>query len=253
MKSIVTKVKPAATTPRGYWPAWLLSAVALGLAVVPGAGSWAALLFALATAHWAWLAYGGVGGRTNGARHDSENLLDLIVESGRTAGNDLRALRADLKLVRGLVHDVAVTLGDGFQGISERLRAENQVIAVLMARMLDESTALNRHMSEELARASAASAGVNGSLDMLVRSLQFEDVVRQLLEYCDRRTGGIETYIDGLAGLLADPPPGQRPQQQLANVRQACERYLENSTHWASERQRHVAQTSMQSGKVELF
>lgn len=172
-------------------------------------------------------------------------LRDLITEAGRTAGEDLRALRADLQQVRGLVHDAVVTLGDGFQGISERLRLEHQVIAVLMARLLAERSALNHHLSGELARVAGASAGANEGLDMLARALQFEDVVRQLLEHCDRQAAGIEALIAVLAGLA-----GGQPETQLV---QACESYLEMSAGWARDRQRHLTQTTMQSGDVELF
>jgi hypothetical protein len=255
MEPGVANLQPAAATAtrRGFWPAWLLSAAALLVSVVPGAGSWAALLFALATAHWAWLAYGGIrpDGGTGG--RDGESLRDLMVASSRAAGNDARALRADLARVRVLVHDAAVTLGDGFQGVSERLRRENQVVAVMMARMCAERSALNHAMSEELARISAAGACANDSLEALARALQFEDVVRQLLEYCDRQAAGIGLFIDGAAGLIADAQPVHRLDERREKLAQACKSYLEHSARCAHDRQRHVSQTSMQAGKVELF
>lgn len=77
--------------------------------------------------------------------------------------------------------------------------------------------------------------------------------MRQLLEYCDRQVAGIEAYIDGLVNLLADPKLGQHPEEQRARLMHACENYLESSTRWASDRQRHIRQTSMQAGDVELF
>lgn len=180
-------------------------------------------------------------------------LRDLISETGRTAGDDLRALRADLQQVRGLVHDAVVTLGDGFQGISERLRLEHQVIAVLMARMLAERSALNHHLSGELARAADAGVNAKEGLDTLARALQFEDVVRQLLEHCDRQAAGIEAFIDALAGLLADPAAAGHAEAPESGLAQACESYLEMSARWARDRQRHLTQTSMQAGDVELF
>lgn len=382
MKSIVSNLRIASVTaaPRGHWSAWLISAAALIAAGVPEAGPWAMLLFALAIVHWAWLVYGGgrrgtagAGERDMGGIHN-QALRNLIVESSRTAGNDLRALRTDLKQVRGLVHDAVVTLGDGFQDISGRMQLEGEVIEALKARilgnssgagagerqapastrallqelqqifqahignlsdighcrdeaihrmddlvkqidgavrqcgtagqavnataaagpdrlsdqlacarttvlevrrmigevivrdltaalstkrgidaMLAEGTELNHYLSEVLSRASSASAGVNDNLGVLVRSLQFEDVVRQLLEYCDRQVAGIEAYIDGLVSLLADPKLGQHPEEQQAKLMHACESYLESSTRWANDRQRHITQTSMQAGNVELF
>jgi hypothetical protein len=123
--------------------------------------------------------------------------------------------------------------------------------------LLAESTELNHQLSDMLVRAASAGTGVNHSLDVLVRSLQFEDVVRQLLEYCDRQVAGIEIYVDGLTGLLAESGSesgsGRQPQEQQARLMQACESYLENSTRWASDRQRHITQTSMRAGNVELF
>jgi methyl-accepting chemotaxis protein len=365
----------------GHCAAWLFSLAALITAAVPDYARWSLFLFALALLHWAWLVYGvrrrgadpdrDAGGR-GAALAPGQTLHDLLVESSRTAGNDLRALRADLKQVRGLVHDAVATLGDGFQGIHARIQIEGEIIETVMTRLLGgaetpaadaggghgaavstrsllrdlhqvfqmhidslstvarcrdeviqrldelttqiddavrccstagaeativqrleqtraallevrrltgevvvrdltaaistkrgvdtllaESTELNHHLSDLLVRASAAGTGVNHSLDVLVRSLQFEDVVRQLLEYCDRQVAGIEIYVDGLTGLLAESGPesgsGRPPQEQQTRLMQACESYLENSTRWASDRQRHITQTSMRAGNVELF
>jgi methyl-accepting chemotaxis protein len=362
----------------GHCAAWLFSLAALIVAAVPEYARWSLFLFALALLHWAWLVYGGHRRRAglgadgrSAALATGQTLHDLLVESSRTAGNDLRALRADLKQVRGLVHDAVVTLGDGFQGIHARIQIEGEIIATVMARLLGgmeigtnggdghgaavstrsllrdlhkvfqthidslsavarcrdeviqrldelttqidaavrycgaagadaliaqrleetraalfevrrltgevvardltaaistkrgvdtllaESTELNHQLSDMLVRAASAGTGVNHSLDVLVRSLQFEDVVRQLLEYCDRQVAGIEIYVDGLTGLLAESGSesgsGRQPQEQQARLMQACESYLENSTRWASDRQRHITQTSMRAGNVELF
>ncbi len=182
MRSMLASRRRAAAPSLGHRAAWALSAAAVGIALIPGAAPWAAPLFALAVAQWAWLAYGGKQPCVRGplaAAHvadsmRSEALRKLIATSSRTAGNDLRALRADLRQVRGLVHDAAVTLGDGFQELGETMR---QV------------------------RPSAGQEAVDG-IEVLVRSLQFEDVARQLLEYCDHQVAGLESCADELAGLL---------------------------------------------------
>ena len=59
--------------------------------------------------------------------------------------------------------------------------------------------------------------------------------------------------LRAVGALLADPQLGQRPEEQRAKLMHACESYLDNSTRWASDRQRHITQTSMQAGNVELF
>jgi methyl-accepting chemotaxis protein len=375
MKAISAGGHSASMACAGHCAAWLFSLAALITAAVPDYARWSLFLFALALLHWAWLVYGvrrrvsGVDTNGRGAGlAPGQTLHDLLVESSRTAGNDLRALRADLKQVRGLVHDAVATLGDGFHGIHARIQIEGEIIETVMTRLLGgteanaadagaghgaavstrsllrdlhqvfqthidslsavarcrdeviqrldelttqiddairycgaagaeativqrleetraalfevrrltgevvvrdltaaistkrgvdtllaESTELNHDLTDLLVRASAAGTGVNHSLDVLVRSLQFEDVVRQLLEYCDRQVAGIEIYVDGLTGLLAESGPGRPPQEQQTRLMQACESYLENSTRWASDRQRHITQTSMRAGNVELF
>lgn len=208
------------------WTAWVLSAAALGAAFVPGGALWAAPLFALAIAHWAWLAYGARSGRDNAEEVHDARLTERILAASRTAGNDLRALRADLSQVRILVHDAAVTLGDGFQGLSETMRQE---------------------------RSAAGGAAVMENIEVLVRSLQFEDVARQLLEYCDHQVAGLEACADDLAALLTDATSRGRPAERESRLVAICERYLEDSRLWAARRERHITQTSMQAGKVELF
>lgn len=235
MRSMVSSRRRTAAPSLGHGAAWSLSVAAVGIALIPGAAPWAAPLFALAVAQWARLAYGGKRPRARGPvaaahAHDtdsmrSEALRKLIATASRTAGNDLRALRADLGQVRGLVHDAAVTLGDGFQRLSATMQRE---------------------------RPGAGQETVDGS-EVLVRSLQFEDVARQLLEYCDHQVAGLESCADELAGLLCDAELLRQPAERESRLARACENYLEKSRHWAIHRQRHITQTSMLAGKVELF
>lgn len=225
MHSVSTGTDTAVARRPGCWTAWALSAAALGTAVMPGGALWAAPLFALAIAHWAWLAYGARGGRDTKEIHDAR-LTERILAASRTAGNDLRALRTDLRQVRILVHDAAVTLGDGFQDLSETMRRESRT---------------------------AGDATGTESIEVLVRSLQFEDVARQLLEYCDHQVAGLEACADDLAALLADATSHGRPAERESRLIAICERYLEDSRLWAARRERHITQTSVQAGKVELF
>lgn len=224
MRSIRRRRESLAAPPRGSQAAWALSAAALGIALVPGGAPWAAPLFALAIACWAWLAYGGRRDRDGEEAH-GKGLAELIAASSRTAGNDLRALRADLRQVRTLVHDAAVTLGNGFQGLDATLRGEDS-------------------------GGRAAGAEV---VEVLVRSLQFEDVARQLLEYCDHQVAGLEEYADDLVTLLGDAGLRGQPSERESRLIRACERYLENSRLWATRRQRHITQTSMRAGDIDLF
>jgi len=104
-------------------------------------------------------------------------------------------------------------------------------------------------------REDAAAGGAAGteSIEVLVRSLQFEDVARQLLEYCDHQVAGLESCADDLTALLADARSHGRPAERESRLIAICERYLEDSRLWAARRERHITQTSVQAGKVELF
>ncbi len=210
------------------WTAWALSAAALGAVFVPGGAPWAALLLIVAIARWAWLVHEG---RRDPEYRDvpASGLSELLVASSRTAGNDLRALRADLGQVRLLVRDAAVTLGDGFQGLSETMQ------------------------NERATPGCAAAPEITENIEVLVRSLQFEDVARQLLEYCDHQVAGLETYADDVVALLSDEKLRLQPAEWESRLVSACENYLENSRLWAARRQRHITQTSVQAGEVELF
>ena len=106
---------------------------------------WTAPLFALATAHWAWLVHGA-------------RLAELIL-ANRTAGNDLRALHADLMQVRILVQDAAVTLGNGFQGLSEAMRREHPAAADATGMEVAVSAISRRHRGRR-GRSSCSSAGI---------------------------------------------------------------------------------------------
>jgi methyl-accepting chemotaxis protein len=120
---------------------------------------------------------------------------------------------------------------------------------------LDHLTNVNASVEEALSSVSVVNAEISQLTGDAVRSLQFEDIVRQLTVYSERhldRAGGLVTRIHtGLADLRVSE--AREPRDFIVAVealRGELDRFIEGEI--AAER-KPVEQESMSEGDVELF
>ncbi len=139
----------------------------------------------------------------------ASEMNSLVQQIAQSATDTTGQVRAELAQVKSLLSDAIVTLLDSFSGLNRESREQNTVIhGVLNDLSSDlESRSQADAVLQEVVEISDVIAGqlkevseVTGRIDTLaanaVRSLQFEDIVRQLAE-------SSEGHLDCLERMLA--------------------------------------------------
>lgn len=136
------------------------------------------------------------------------------------------------------------------QDMSFAITAKNRVNETL-----SQLSMLNESVEQTLGSVSVISDEVNVLVGDAVRSLQFEDIVRQLAEYSERHLDRIQGVVNRIHGGLTELRDSEYrlPQDFISAVGQLqseLDRYL--SGEIGSDK-KPVAQGSMNEGEVELF
>ncbi|MDH5299891.1 MAG: methyl-accepting chemotaxis protein [Gammaproteobacteria bacterium] len=112
--------------------------------------------------------------------------------------------------------------------------------------MLTEVSTLNQFISERLTRVSGMSSEIGQNVNDAVRAMQFEDVVRQLLEYVESRVSVVSSLLNDVAAVSSHEEKEQILQRLAQEKKQLAE--TRKGDHFVK-----VQQTSMDQGEVELF
>ena len=121
--------------------------------------------------------------------------------------------------------------------------------------MLERLTELNKSVEGTLDQVSGISGEVNTLVGDAVRSLQFEDIVRQLATYAERHLDRVHELINRIHGGLSDLRQSEtRAPQDFVRALQHMQAELDEyiATELTSD-SKPVAQASMGAGDVELF
>jgi methyl-accepting chemotaxis protein len=136
------------------------------------------------------------------------------------------------------------------QDMNFAIQAKSRVNA-----MLEQLTRLNQTVEGSLDKVSGISGEVNTLVGDAVRSLQFEDIVRQLAAYSERHLDRIHGLIKRIhAGLAELKASEQRSPRDYVVALEAMKRDIDD--YLAEERasdSKPVSQGSMAEGEVELF
>jgi methyl-accepting chemotaxis protein len=136
------------------------------------------------------------------------------------------------------------------QDMNFAIQAKSRVNA-----MLEQLTRLNQTVEGSLDQVSGINGEVNGLVGDAVRSLQFEDIVRQLTAYSERHLDRIHGLIKRIhAGLVELKESEERSPRDfvaaLEAMKQDIDEYLAGELACDS---KPVSQGSMAEGEVELF
>ena len=113
--------------------------------------------------------------------------------------------------------------------------------------MLDEVRAMNEYMETSLKDVSAVADRLNSDVGAAVRSLQFEDIVNQVIQYSQR-------HLEQVEGYLTDIDAQSRVDAELVAVAQQWRELLRVwRVRWQMEAHKPAMQVSMQAGGVDLF
>ncbi|MCP4041248.1 MAG: chemotaxis protein, partial [Gammaproteobacteria bacterium] len=122
-------------------------------------------------------------------------------------------------------------------------------------KMMQELHAMNESTAEKLAQVSTSNREIDLRVGEAIRSLQFEDMVNQLLQHTFSRVERLESLVATMQenlGQLKDAAKdeGGNYAMAISSVQTNIARLKEN---WQSEVISPVAQQSMDEGDIELF
>lgn len=113
---------------------------------------------------------------------------------------------------------------------------------------------MNEYISEHLGQVSELTQGIDRSVGLAVQSLQFEDIVGQLLTHADRELGEQEQVLADLRGRLrAFAETAQNGGDTRLALRQLHDGLQAIRRSTLSQKSKAVLQQSMDEGDVELF
>ncbi len=116
--------------------------------------------------------------------------------------------------------------------------------------MVAEIGNVNEAISTQLDEMSSLSAKITSEVNKVVRNLQFEDVVRQILEHIEENVDRVKSYLKAVRDDGALPADAPDVDFLLALF---DERLRSAEEHLHSEKHKPVNQSTLQAGEVELF
>jgi methyl-accepting chemotaxis protein len=120
-----------------------------------------------------------------------------------------------------------------------------------IAEMMNDVAETNKHLSQELGDISGISENISENVAVAVRSLQFEDMTRQLIESLETRCETMHLMTDKLIDMnrMVAASPGEHDVllQKIQQLKAEVEEELEILAH------RSIQQQDMGSGEAELF
>ncbi len=144
--------------------------------------------------------------------------------------------------VRSIVSKVAT------EDVNEALSSKSTV-----DNMMYDLEKMNSAVSQKLEQISGMITQVDDNVSVAVRSLQFEDIVSQILGQLDGQTTNLESFADQLnssATTLDEVGDGGDCQMQLTTLQNTISQATSNLQTATTVQQ---SQSSMQDGDVELF
>lgn len=178
-----------------------------------------------------------------------EAVYGLAEDLNRLVSREHQIMQGELGQVSTLVGDAIKTLVESFNNLNGQVAEQENLIQFIVAEVLNSSD----QELEQLGRISELSQQINQNVASAIRSLQFEDIVQQLVTHSHRRTKQMEQLFAGLTKKLSELKVVE-PQDstQIAKYLEAMQEEI-NRFRVALEKTNPVKQTSIGAGKAELF
>ncbi|MCB1875751.1 MAG: chemotaxis protein [Chromatiales bacterium] len=119
--------------------------------------------------------------------------------------------------------------------------------------MIGQIGEFNREVADKLQRVSSVAEDINRNVGVAVRSLQFEDMVRQVTEHADKRIGFVHEYLGAFRSGLSELGQVSASPDQGKQIDELHGRLESLRDQWKDSTGKPVSQQSMDEGEIELF
>ncbi len=148
---------------------------------------------------------------------------------------------------------------DAARAVISQMASKDMSVAIKskahIEEMMKEVAKLNREVGTNLEQASGIARNINESVGLAVRSLQFEDIVTQVMAHANDHLHHLQAIVRQAQGQLAaleaqgpgDSPAVVRAGSELCRAIERCAAERQAAVH------KPAHQQSIQAGSVELF
>ncbi len=163
----------------------------------------------------------------------SEKIRAVIVKS-----------KKDIAAAKGLVTEMAS------RDMTDTISSKDKVDT-----MLDDISRYDEHVSNELGKISAVTDDINQSVGVAIRSLQFEDVVSQVVSYSEKHVHRLNDLVHKLNTQMKDlhNRSNDNDLDTLLVLNEFKSSIELLKQEWSTPINKAVGQSSMEEGEIELF
>jgi hypothetical protein len=163
-------------------------------------------------------------------------------------------LKDELGQVSMLVGDAIKTLVESFNSLNEQVTEQTELIQSIVAKVSDSQVSdSGNQKSEQLARISELNQQINLNVATATRSLQFDDIVQQLVIHSHGRVEQMDHLFVGLYEKLSELKIAEIHNSRQTSKYIAAMQEEISRIRITLEKSNPVKQTSMGAGKAELF
>lgn len=159
--------------------------------------------------------------------------------------------------IRGMINSAQATINESRNLVEKTASKDMNVFLSGKARvdsMMVSMQQLDQFLKESLSEIAVINESQAQKTAIAIRNLQFEDIVRQVVEHADDKIHGIEELIHSVTSEI-HAFGREMSEQEYADKMQGLERKIEEITVRAKMEpvHKHTEQESMQEGEIQLF
>jgi len=178
-------------------------------------------------------------------------VADEVRNSSKNSNDFSEKIRAVIvKSKTGISEAKALVAAMASRDMTETISSKDRVDT-----MLDDIGRYDEHVAEELKKISAVTDDINKSVGVAIRSLQFEDVVSQVIQYSGEHVNRLHDLVKNLntqMNILQENTDGNDLDTLLVlNEFKSSIDVLKQE--WSTPINKAVGQSSMEEGDIELF
>jgi methyl-accepting chemotaxis protein len=184
--------------------------------------------------------------------------IDLLVQQIENSAKDMLGhVHKELSQMRSLVSDAIEVLQNSFNDLNKESKQQNRMVQEVLEKLQAAQSSKSRIdelLDGRVSELSESNKRMDKSITDAVRSLQFEDIVRQLtvssekhLNYLERVLGTVDEGIRSLNSQHINVP------EYIVGLHELKSQIDQLEAECKAEADRSVSQKTMQKGEIELF